>query len=495
MHSIKFIPALFSLCLALNFFSCKDDFDSFSYDPNHLLAFSNDTLSLDTILSTIGSTTHELVVYNRHKKALIISSIKLEGAGNTGFRINVNGINVKDGFIENIEIWGNDSLSIFIETTLEPNMQNSPTPMRDQITFTTNNIQQKVILEAYGQDTYIMRGEKISYSSTLPNDKPYLIFDSLTINEGVELTIPAGTVFYLHHQAKIIVRGKIKAIGTLEAPIVFRGDRFDYPNANSTDLIPFDKIPGQWGGIIFASSSYDNEFEYVHVRNPHSGLQFERSDPQKTKIKLKNSIFSNSTKSIFTAVEARIEAYNCEFSNAGDTVISIAGGAYKFIHCTIANYMSRGDVRGSRTVLYLSNQEIDSLAPSNIGLRPLLQADFFNSIIYGNKDIVFNFLNPETHPAVDSLFQFHFCSLKLSKRNNDGDKIKECFFDKYPKFISTTINRNLNLDLRLDSISPMRNVADKSIAALLAFDINGESRTTDEGPDMGAYEWVPSKTP
>jgi len=86
-------PLYILLCLfvSLTFIvACNND--DFSTNSSLKLAFSNDTLRLDTILTGIGTSTRQLKVYNRNKESLVISSITLADGSNSGFRINVDGM-------------------------------------------------------------------------------------------------------------------------------------------------------------------------------------------------------------------------------------------------------------------------------------------------------------------------------------------------------------------------------------------------------------------
>ena len=81
------VAAIFSLSSCIN--------EPFSNDPSHKLTFSRDTLSFDTLFSTIPSYTAEIMIYNRNNKALKISSVFLENGANSVFRFNL------DGFVPN----------------------------------------------------------------------------------------------------------------------------------------------------------------------------------------------------------------------------------------------------------------------------------------------------------------------------------------------------------------------------------------------------------
>ena len=112
---------LFSVVFILFFWSsCNNDIE-FEINDNDLL-FSKDTVYLDTVFTNIGSSTYNLKVYNNSNKNILIPEIKLSNGNDSFFRLNVDGIyNQNDDQgkrFENIELLANDSLYIFIETTI-----------------------------------------------------------------------------------------------------------------------------------------------------------------------------------------------------------------------------------------------------------------------------------------------------------------------------------------------------------------------------------------
>ena len=84
-------PLLILFFIVLNLLSCDGLDENYSNNPNHRLSFSVDTLSFDTVFTTIGSATKEFMIYNRNDQPLLISEIMLASGEETGFRINVDG--------------------------------------------------------------------------------------------------------------------------------------------------------------------------------------------------------------------------------------------------------------------------------------------------------------------------------------------------------------------------------------------------------------------
>ncbi|MDR1719127.1 MAG: hypothetical protein LBR67_03250 [Dysgonamonadaceae bacterium] len=490
----KFLLLLMTAFQLVVLYSCTDHSVDYSRNPGDVLAFSADTIAFDTILSSVNTPTRGFIVYNPNPKPLLISSIALSGGKQSGFNINVDG--VAGTAFENVEIGANDSLYVFVNAKLEDNNAVSPVLYLDYIVFTTNSNQQRVVLQAYGQDAYIWRGKIIETSEMLPNDKPYLIYDSLEIKEGVTLTLQEGTVFYMHPGASIQVRGTLIAQGAMDKRIVIRGDRMDHDYMVN---IPYDRVPGQWGGIRFAETSFDNELDYVWIRNGSYGLSFDSSDPERLKLKIKNSVVTNVTGNLIVAENCHIEGENCEFSNSRYALLQLAGGKYRFVHCTLANcYPSVKQWQYSvNPTVTLSNKTYATDAAGGLQApvaAPLLQADFMNSIIWSpNLQSGKIQLQPDTDDFPDTPFNCHFHHCLLLHDGINDDRFTACVFNENPLFVNTSLTddeaRSIPYDFRLDSMSLARGIADPLIAQELPVDMNGISRIQDESADPGAYQY------
>ena len=501
-----------------------NDFDDYSVSPNHLLSFSTDTLSFDTVFTTIGSTTGYFMIYNKNNEALKIDKILLASGGQSGFRINIDG-RKGDSFSE-IPIWKNDSLYVAVEVTVNPNDENSPFIIYDSIVFTTNGRMQSVILEAYGQNAYILRnGTTFNGDTTLTAERPYLIYDSIMIPEGVTVNIEKGASFHMHKNAKWLIDGTIKTNGTQEAPVIFRGDRL---NKFST-TISYDKVAAQWNGMFFGASSFDNEFNYTMIRNGVSGLTFEESTPDRKKIDIKNSQVTNMDGNVLWAVNCHIEASNTEFSNASDCLVMLSGGKYQFTHCTMANYMPRemnhNNTRFLQCLTLADNMDYGEDGKEDIRDYPLQQAYFDNCIIDGSLsadttkkyrgEIMF-YTDSANIDGNDEQFNYRFnhCLIKTQKVTNerfnnvlfvkktydekDKDNKDECIiYLKSKGEIKDDNNNSRNdfvFDFRLANKSSGIGKADRSISELYPTDRFGISRLTSvNGPSIGAYEHVPQE--
>ena len=142
----------FTYLIAIIFWrSCKNDLNIEISSGN--LSLSKEDVFLDTILSNIGSSTYNLKVYNNSDENIIIPNINLGEGESSYYRLNVDGFygsgSSAGKYFENIELLANDSLYIFIETTVDIgnlSTQSSQFLYTDYIQFNNGEDLQKVEL-------------------------------------------------------------------------------------------------------------------------------------------------------------------------------------------------------------------------------------------------------------------------------------------------------------------------------------------------------------
>ena len=224
--------ALFILSIiatfSLLFTACGDLDEHYSTNPNYRLSFSVDTLSFDTVFTTIGSATKQFMIYNQNSEALNIESIMLASGGESGFRLNVDGR--KGDYFDNVGILAEDSMFVFVEVNIDPNDSNQPLLVEDSVVFITNGISQSVRLEAYGQNMCLHKGGlHITRDTTWTADLPHLVYDSITVDAGATLYLSLDDT-YLDHLEELCSAG---ILGRIEQPgrIAVEGEafRFEFP--------------------------------------------------------------------------------------------------------------------------------------------------------------------------------------------------------------------------------------------------------------------------
>ena len=80
--------------------SCRNDFDFESSTGS--LEFSQDTVFLDTVFSTIGSSTRTFKVYNRSDENIVIPTVGLRRGIDSKYRLSVDGVPGK--VFEDVEV-------------------------------------------------------------------------------------------------------------------------------------------------------------------------------------------------------------------------------------------------------------------------------------------------------------------------------------------------------------------------------------------------------
>lgn len=190
-----------------------------------------------------------------------------------------------------------------------------------------------------------------------------------------------------------------------------------------------------------------------------------------------------------------VKAYNTTIFNTGSAALALLkGGNYGFYHCTFAEiankYVSNSDpaiIVSNYFRYYQENSTTGEAELIEVG-GDLTEAVFGNCIIYGNKENELLIANDKKHQ-----FEYFFdhCLMKISTDTfnvfSDTEHFVNNIYNKNPKFKNITKN-----DYQLDTLSPAKDNASayyvNLFPQLLYYDYNGNSRGTDTGPDIGAYE-------
>lgn len=486
LFRIRPVYVFFQLMLLLLLVSSCLKEDPISSDPSLKLEFSNDTVLFDTVFTSLGSITKPLMVYNNSGKRVRIANISLSRGGSSPFRMNVDGIPGLS--VNNVEIAPRDSIFVFVKVTIDPRNENNPFVEDDELVFNLNGNEQKVKLVAWGQDAnYILADQQVAgfpkfkivadsnQTVTWTAGKPYVIYGYALIDSYGTLIIEEGARVHFHDKSGLwaYVNGVLKVRGTRENPVIFQGDRLDPDYRN---------IPGQWDRIwlMEGRQGHNHEIDYAIIRNGFIGLQVESFlRPTQNQLTITNTIIENHTGiGLFTRLFA-VDAANLVVANCGNYGVALTGGgAYRFIHATLANNWSLG-VRNTPS-LFFNNFLPDSLN------RPFpipLNMQWGNSIVYGSMD---EEIGKELVAGADSTYVFDHCLVKTKRQTpNNANYInvirnQDPKFKDYPKF-----------DYRPDTLSPVIGKGKAEFGQMIPFDIKGNSRLP--LPDLGAYQFVPSQ--
>ena len=494
--------------------SCRNDFETTASTGN--LGFSEDTIYLDTIFTNIGSSTRNMKVYNKSDEDILIPSVRLAQGESSNYRLNIDGLPGK--VFENIPILANDSIFVFIETTID--IDNFPNPnfeflYTDQIQFDTGNNQQDVELVTLVQDAVFLFPQRFDDGTTeeiilgldvdgipvaiegfyledseltFTSDKPYVIYGFAGVNTGKTLNIEPGARIHFHENSGILVEqgGSLKANGAfsldsdiMENEIIFEGDRLE-PS--------FSDIPGQWAAIWLRGGSTNNEFSYATIKNSGVGILMEGNDGDET-LTLNNVQIYNSANVGLLARNGNVRGDNVVINNSGQTSLSCSlGGTYNFNHSTFANYWNSG----FRQFPSVQIDNFQQTGETTFDVYPLIEANFNNCIIYGNEQrelILFE--------NTDEIFNVSFNNTLIKFEDPNGD------FDDIPKYPTLNPELYMNTIFNIDpaffdienndfaietDVSGADGIGSTGIADLVPLDLVGTNRGEVDNPDAGAYE-------
>src|SRR5690625_1393164 len=475
--SFSFLISTLFLGIILLISSCKKT----NYKPGALqVSFEVDTFLFDTVFTEQGSSTRVLKIFNTSKEDIEIEHIALKKGNSSPFSLNIEGEMGKSA--KNIKILAQDSTYIFLRVFIDPTDDNNPFLISDELLIQSADGSNTLPILAYGQNAvYIKDSVLQSYSWT--DEKAYIIMTIALVSVGETLTINAGTMIYMHADSRLFVTGTLKIQGSLEHPVQFEGDRID----RKVWVGSYEDIPGEWGGIYFSKTSYNNEINYAIIKNGGNSTKLGESlvmaasiqvdqDTMQTsnpKLKLTNTIIKNSLGYGVLGFNSSIYMDNCVIVQCGaENVMFFEGGNYKVYNSTIAThpgrFMQATDAFSMVMLNYfpINDQEYTS-AP--------LQAEIVNTIIDGHNEDEVLFLE---RPGASSNVNISYSLYKSSENLEDFVVQNENIRNKNPKF-----NDWEEEDFTLKSDSPAKN---KGINIGLSEDILGNLRTAPV--TIGAYQ-------
>ncbi len=474
-------------------YACDDE--TIIQDQNAQLEFSLDTLRFDTVFTEVGSATRSFRIINPHSERIVISAIELGNQTNQ-FRLNIDGVPTSSA--TDVTILPNDSLWVFVEVTVNPDLPVSASPfiIEEQIFFLTNGNEQVVNLEAWGQNAnYLPSRFSAGEFSVLScrNDslrfddpKPYVIYGVLLI-DSCNLVLPPGTEIFVHGglartDEDVIFNDGLLAItnnaslssqGTLDRPVLITGDRLE---------TAFEDVPGQWAGIRFLPGSTGNSLVNTKISNSLIGVRVDSS----SLLRLENVEIRNTSGPGMVGIHSTIIGENVLVADNGSFGgLFQFGGNYSFFHSTFANY------QGSSSALRLDNFLCIGGDCNNGALSNRLNATFTNCILFGGDDDEIELIDI-FEGQEPSQFDFQFTNCIVAVDDLIGPDQFPGFFDNCDNCINATRDDALFLDedlsdFRLDTMSIA--IEQAIPLALVPSDIEGNDRDLSM-PDIGCYEFV-----
>ena len=418
----------FFICtVAVLLSACTDD-DSFSTSQSNVLTFSVDTVKMDTLFSTVPSSTYGFTVRNQSGDGIRIQSVRLERGGQSGFRVNVDGTYV-DPVANGLEVRKGDSLFVFVEATTRMNGQDNPQLVEDNLIFTLESgVVQKLNLRTWSWDAEKLTSLHIQRDTTIESARPVIVYDRIVVDSGAVLTL-RNTAFYFHDGAQLFVRGTLLADDCL-----FRGDRLDH----MFSYLPYDRISGQWYGIHIENPSRGNLLTGCEIRNATTAI-FADS----TEIEMQDCVVHNCSDYGINGYNADIMLDYCQVTNCGADCLLADGGIVTVNHSTIAQFYPFSAQRGAALNF-------------TTGQRGIL-LDCRNTLVTGYKDDVV--MGEQTDTTLVYDFLFENCLLRTDSVTS-SEHVKDVIWEtpkdsvEGKKHFRLIDEKNFIYDFRLDSISP-----------------------------------------
>ena len=487
------------------------DYDlSFSPAQTQDIRFSSDTVYLDTIFTSIGSSTYNLRIYNQADHNIKIGSIRLDQGSDSQFRLNVDGMHGQD--FNDVEILANDSMYVFIETTVDIKdyAANAPeflyndqllvdeqtveliTLVKDAIFLypeRENGFKEIIPLGAdeegneFGIEGFYLEDDELVFT----NERPYVIYGYAGVPSEKTVRFEAGARIHFHDNSGLIaaesssvhVLGEQSADAEMqEGEVIFEGDRLE----------PFfENIPGQWGAIWLTAGSTNHIFRHATIKNASVGILMDYNDEtENPTLVLEQTQIHNSSAVGLWAKTGHVRAVNSIFGNAGNaSFFGNIGGSYEFTHCTFANYWNRSFRSTPAVILndYVQISETEDF------IVPLEKAVFANCIIDGNQTVEFSV---EQKGDQELSFSIDHTALRFSPA--DETIFENPYYDfsssnLYPKLIlnkQTAFHQPSTNDFRISQESEVIGLGKSTHAASVPVDLNGVDRTN--LPDLGAFQ-------
>lgn len=468
----------FLIAMALFVVSCKDD-DSFTNSTSARLSFGTDTVRLDTVFSTIPSSTRTFWVYNHNGDGVRIRQVRLVRGNQTGFRVNVDGLyldNTQGSFVNDLELRKGDSLRVFVEITSSKTGNKHPTLVEDDLAFVLESgVEQRIRLTAYSWDATFIHNLKVKQDTTIMSDLPLVVYGDITVDTLATLTLKNPTKLYFHRGSGINVYGRLVADS-----VEMRGDRLD----NMFSYLPYDRVSGQWKGIRLFGSSQNNVITDCNIHSAEYGVVVDSAalDTLQPRLLMSYTTIHNCKGPGLTAQQSNVALFNCQMSNTLDDCVSIYGGMATIIYCTLAQFYPLSANRGA--ALRFTNFIGETASPL-VGLYCQ------NTLITGYADDV---IMGESRDTTAYNYYFENCLLRTPEITDTTllKAFSNCIWEKPSddiqgtKHFKTMMEREMLYDFHLDSLSTAKG---RGVFLPYVNDDHDHYLRNDSLPSIGCYEY------
>ncbi|MBQ8486190.1 MAG: right-handed parallel beta-helix repeat-containing protein [Prevotella sp.] len=402
---------LYLVILTAVMIACSED-DSFTTSRSYLLTFSEDTVKMDTVFSNVSSSTYTFWVYNYSGDGIKLSSVRLRNGNQTGFRVNVDGSyldNTLGSVVNDLEVRKGDSIRVFVELTSNENGSPEPQLVEDDLVFSLESgAEQRVHLCSYSWDALKFTDLVVSRDTVLEWSAPVVFYgQGIQVDSGAVLTL-RNSVLYFHDKAGIRVHGSLKTEN-----VILRGDRLDH----MFSYLPYDRVSGQWAGIVFEPSAVNNILTDTEIRNATTAVDLREPatlDSLNQRLTMTRCIVHNAKGGGVVSTNSNVGLYGCQLTNTLGDCLALYGGIANVDHCTLAQFYPFDAARGA--ALVFSNSYDDKV-------YSLSRLSCSNTIVTGyDADVVMVYRTDSA--GIDLSYQFYDCLLRTPAVEDDTISFK-----------------------------------------------------------------------
>lgn len=417
------IKLLLLFIISLLFTACEKDED-ISADVNERLSFSIDSVLFDTVFTSIGSTSRRLKIYNQNKNAILLSKIRLKGGNTSAYSLNINGQATSE--LSLLKLNGTDSMNVFIKVNINPTNQKLPFLVKDSIEFFYNDVKKTIPLVAYGQNANFITNVSIKTNTTWDNKLPYLIYKSVTVEQGATLNIASGSKILFHSNATMNIKGTLNVQGEKADSVLFASDRLEEMYAEE---------PGQWNGLHFYPQSKNSKINYAMIKNGVAGITCDSlSSTTEPKLLLTNTVVKNMQVVGFLGYQTSLTGFNNLFYNCGQYLIyGVGGGKYNLKQNTFVGYSPQYP---RKTAAVYFSDFISSTQSDHLTL------DLQNNIIWGNLINEFIIDKKSTTALIQATVKNNLLKSNELSYSNTGNILNADPFFINPMLGNFRINKN-----------------------------------------------------
>lgn len=409
-----FCNLLSAFCIILIAASCTDD-ESFSTSRSDLLTFTTDTVKMDTVFSKVPAATKSFWIYNNSTDGIRCTKVALEKGNQTGFRVNVDGeyLSSERGYLLNdIEVRKGDSIRVFVELTSPEQGKIEPNLIEDNLVFQLESgVMQKINLNAWSWDAVKLTNHVVTGTQEFSGERPIIVYGGIKVDSTATLVLGEGTTLFFHDGAGLDIYGKLTSNGTADKPVTLRGDRLD----RMFDYLPYDLISGQWKGVHFYSSSFENSLKFTDIHSAFDGIVCDSSSTQTLKLLVENSTIHNCQGYGVKAENSVVGLIASQITNTLNDCVNLNSGFTEIRNSTLAQFYPFDSKRGM--ALHFTDEKNDVNNVAYVGSNGL---SCTNTIITGfDSDVILGQMNDTT-----GTYGYYFANNVLRTPRIENDTIR-----------------------------------------------------------------------